>query len=299
MPCYHPVPGWIASRKTDNGRYKVVFSPESGINERRQVEIPCGKCIGCRLEYARNWAVRCMHEAKLYQDNCFVTLTYDDKNVPKLVDGQMTLRPRDVVLFLKRLRISVSDKIRFFQAGEYGEKLLRPHHHMLLFNFVPPDRVYYKSTGRGDRLYTSKWLRDLWPYGECYIGEVSFESAGYVARYSLKKVYGDAASTHYNGRVPEYLTMSRRPGIGFDWAMRFRHEWYRDDSVIVNGSECKPPRYYDSLEERYSPGRLARVKASRVKAACASPDNAGSRLISREAVKQSALSTLNRRDCDS
>ena len=290
MPCYHPIPAWYGKGKTVNGKVEIVFSPVDGVNERRRLEIPCGGCVGCKLERARQWAMRCVHESKLWSDNCFVTLTYRDDAVPK--DG--SLRPRDFVLFMKRLRKRVGAGVRFFQCGEYGDVTKRPHHHVLLFNFRPNDLVFCKVSKGGDRLYTSRVLEELWGYGFCWIGNVTFQSAGYIARYTLKKLTGLAAVSYYNGRVPEYLTMSRRPGIGHDWAIRYLSDFYCRDSVIVGGSPSKPPKYYDSLCEKREPEVLRRVKRLRREAAAESPDNSGARLIVREAVKRSAVSSLSR-----
>ena len=117
MPCYHPIPGYRAKSTNPSGKRSIVFNLSEGFKN-FAVSVPCGRCIGCRLERARQWSIRCIHEASLYEANCFVTLTYDDDNLP--LDG--SLRPRDMVLFLKRLRKRFGPGIRFFQCGEYGDK---------------------------------------------------------------------------------------------------------------------------------------------------------------------------------
>lgn len=292
MACYHPVPAWLSSTRTDNGKYKVLFSrPEAGINERRELYVPCGTCIGCRLEYARQWAVRCMHEAKLHERNCFVTLTYDDAHLPK--NGSLV--PRDFQLFMKRLRKRFGAGVRYFQCGEYGEINARPHYHALLFNFDFDDRVFAKGgQGGSARLFTSAVCDEVWGLGNCWIGDVSFESAGYVARYSLKKVRGPAAAAHYGERVPEYLRMSRRPGIGRGWFDKFGDDWYAKDELIVNGRKCKPPKYYDSAMEKRAPGVLCSVKRERVKAAVATGHELRVRGYVREEVKKATVAFLRR-----
>ena len=126
------------------------------------------------------------------------------------------------------------------------------------------------------------------------IGTVTFGSAAYIARYTLKKVVGAGAERHYGNRVPEYLTMSRRPGIGRGYIEKYRTDVYGFDQVIVRGVPCKPPRYYDTVEEKAAPSVLARVKARRRVAAQASLDNSGSRLIVREVVKTASLGALRR-----
>lgn len=287
MACYHPVPGWYSRKMNETGRRSITFRMSEGYSD-RPVSVPCGNCIGCQLEKARRWAVRCSHEASLYEDNCFVTLTYNSDNLP----SHGSLRPSDFVNFMKRLRHE-RDGIRFFQCGEYGARLERPHHHALLFNWRFPDQEEW-SVREGTTLYRSPMLERLWPYGFSSIGEVNFDTAGYVARYAMKKVKGEAARAHYGKKVPEYLTMSRRPGIGRGWLDKYLTDIYPSDEMVVNGVVTRPPRYYDDLVGKYSPGLLAGVKKKRMQQAEASPDNKGSRAVVREAVKEAAISTLTR-----
>lgn len=287
MPCYHPLPAWYCREKNASGKRSITFSPGSGTHGTLQV--PCGTCIGCKLERARQWAMRCMHEASLWDDNVFVTLTYDDEHLPP--GGSLV--PEHYVLFMKKLRYYYGNGIRFFHCGEYGEKLGRPHHHALLFNLDFPDKVLLPREGVNP-LYRSPSLDSIWGHGFASIGAVSFESAGYIARYTLKKVVGPGASEHYANRVPEYLTMSRKPGIGRGWIDKFGAGVYRDDSCIVNGAECKPPRYYDNVAEVVRPSVMKKIRYRRARDAASSDDNSGKRLLVREAVKKAAVSTLTR-----
>lgn len=289
MPCYHPVPAWYAKQRNPSGKRGIVFSPQSGVSERRRLEVPCGKCVGCQLEKSRQWALRCMHEVGLHERNCFITLTYADEHLPK--GG--TLVPEHYVDFMKRLRWHGGEGIRFFHCGEYGEKLGRPHHHAILFNHDFSDKRLY-SVENGVRLYESPSLENLWGYGMCAVGDATFESAAYIARYALKKIVGPDAKEHYSGRVPEYLTMSRRPGIGRGFVDKYRTSIYAFDEVIVRGHPCKPPRYYDKVQESKAPSVLNRVKARRRAAAAGSADNSGTRLVVREMVKHAAVNFLKR-----
>lgn len=288
MPCYHPLPGWYGRYKTDAGKRPVVFSSADAWSD-LQLEIPCGRCIGCRLERSRQWAIRCMHEASLHEHNSFATLTYDQDNIPK--GG--TLNPQHFVLFMKRLRKAHGPGVRFFQCGEYGERTERPHHHALLFNFAVPDRRPYPGT---PGLYTSAHLDGLWTHGATTLGPVNFDTAAYVARYSLKKVTGPMADDHYHGRVPEYATMSRRPGIGNAWLQRFASDVYPDDAVTLRGGiKCRPPKYYDSHAGPLVGRRLLRrLKARRTYAQRDNPDNTGRRLVVREKAKTALLALLKR-----
>ena len=155
MPCYSPLTGYVSRLANKNGKRPIVFNHRDGFLD-LPVQVPCGQCIGCRLERSRQWAIRCVHEASLYDDNCFITLTYTDENLPcrgnrdcdkcdhfkeKRCDGlERGLCKRDFQLFLKRLRKMFGKGVRYHHCGEYGEQLGRPHHHACLFNFNFPDR---------------------------------------------------------------------------------------------------------------------------------------------------------------
>lgn len=288
MPCYHPIPGWYAKRRNESGKRSIVFEFQEAYKD-RQISVPCGRCIGCRLEKSRQWATRCMHEASLYERNCFVTLTYNDENLP--VNG---LVPEHFVLFMKRLRKRYGDGIRFFHCGEYGEKLGRPHHHTLLFNHDFDDKRVFHGGRSEHKLYESAELSRLWPYGFCSIGECNFESAGYVARYALKKVTGPEAELWYKGAHPEYLTMSRRPGIGRKWIDKYRSDVYPSDELVVNGAVTKPPRYYDEVVEKSYPSMLEKIKRRRRVRGGNDEDSTGKRLLVREVVKEAAVNFLKR-----
>lgn len=291
MSCYHPLPAWYSRKLGTSGKRGITFRPGDGFKD-RPLEVPCGTCVGCQLERSRQWAVRCLHESKLHEDNCFVTLTYGE------TPPGGSLRPVDFVEFMKRLRWHHGEGIRFFQCGEYGDELGRPHHHALLFNLRFPDLRFYKESS-GVRLYTSAKLDSLWGHGFCSVGDVSFESAAYIARYTMKKVHGPAAAAHYGDRVPEYLTMSRRPGIGRGWVEKYRHQTYRNDELVVRGHPCKPPRYYDQVQEKEAPTVLARVKARRRVLSAVQAKSLRSQLgpsapYVRERVKEAAISNLRR-----
>ena len=210
-----------------------------------------------------------MHEASLHDANCFITLTYAPDYLPK--GGGLVLK--DFQDFMKRLRKKFGAGIRFFHCGEYGDKFGRPHYHACLFNFDFPDKILFEEEG-DVRLYVSKVLSDLWPQGFSTIGDVTFESAAYVARYCTKKVAGDRAEDHYwrydqrTGECweipPEYCTMSRRPGIAKGWFDRFHGDVYPCDSVTLRGGfEMKPPKAYDRYLELDNPELMASIKAKR------------------------------------
>lgn len=247
MACYHPIDCWRVPDSNTKSGYRIVFGSPSCPPARgaEPCTIPCGKCIGCRLAHSRQWAVRCVHEASLHDRNCFLTLTFDDAHLP--ASGSVSVR--DVQLFLKRLRKALSYhniKIRFFACGEYGDKNLRPHYHLIVFGYdFGDDRQLLRSTPYGP-LYISDFLFSLWPYGFHTIGNVTFKSCAYVARYVTKKVYGKDAPAHYHGRTPEFITMSRKPGIAHDWIVKYYADVYNYDRVVLpDGMITRPPPYYD------------------------------------------------------
>lgn len=276
----------------------------------RSLFLPCGRCAQCRLERSRQWAVRCVHESKCYEDNSFVTLTYDDRNLP--VDRG--LRYLDFQLFMKRLRRRFfSSVIRFYMCGEYGEdrdargrvtgRIGRPHYHALLFNCGFADKLYFKQVG-GFSLYTSKVLSELWPLGNHLIGAVTFESAAYCARYCLEKINGADAKSHYEivdagsgeilDRAPEFSRMSLRPGIGAPWLERFMSDVYPRGEVVVNGRLAKSPRYYDDLFRKLG-GDSGHFEFLRWQRASEQyQDNTDARLAAKELVAVARLSQLHR-----
>ena len=244
MSCNAPLEAWRRNKPTKNGKLSLSFTPVPG---QLSMPIPCGKCMGCRLDKAKEWALRCWHESQMWESSCFVTLTYSDRSLPRY-SGTPTLNPRHFQLFMKRLRKARHDRVRFFQCGEYGN-LGRPHHHALLFNCSFADRELHSRSGDSN-LYRSAELEKLWPHGFSTIGDVTFESAGYVARYTLKKQPCTGKQIEVNqlgqARVRTYLTMSRRPGIGKQWLDSFLDDTYNyDECVTPTGYLMKPPRFYD------------------------------------------------------
>ncbi|MDO3651330.1 rolling circle replication-associated protein, partial [Nocardia mangyaensis] len=194
--------------------------------------------------------------------------------------------------FLKRLRNSQPLKtIRFFHCGEYGDQGGRPHYHACIFNHDFTDKEHYKTVGDYP-LYHSKELSRLWPYGFCTIGTLTFETAAYTARYITKKITGPEAEQHYNGRKPEYITMSRRPGIAKQWLNQYKSDVYPNDYVIVNGKKCGAPKFYD---QQLSDDELLKIKSKRkYKAMEHTENNTLRRLVDRETVQLSRSTQLKR-----
>jgi len=237
----------------------------------------------------------------LYQNNCFITLTYNDANLPP--SGSLDLS--HFQKFMKRLRKKYGAQIRFYHCGEYGEKFRRPHYHACLFNHDFEDKVLFKVDNK-NALYTSSDLESLWPFGFSLIGDLTFQSAAYVARYILKKINGEPAANHYEnvdlitGEIhelkPEYCTMSRRPGIGSAWIKKYNSDVYPGDFVVINGKRMKPPKYYDRQYELTYPQDFASIRGMRVRnAKLHVVDNTPERLAVRENCQQARMSNLPRK----
>lgn len=289
MTCYSPLNGYRSRIVGHSGKRGIVFNKNQGYVD-LPVKVPCGQCIGCRLDRSRQWAIRCLHEASLYNSNCFITLTYADEYIPY----KNSLDKRAFQLFMKRLRKKYGNKIRYYQCGEYGEITQRPHYHAIIFNFDFPDKKLHKIQNK-HRLYTSASLEELWPYGYSLIGNVSFQSAAYVARYIMKKVTGSAAELHYGERIPEYTTMSRRPGIGKAWFDKYKDDVYPTGAIVINGKEIKPPKYYDRQYEIIEEEEYSRIKSKRkIQAKKQEKNNTLARLKVRETVQQAKLNLLKR-----
>lgn len=301
VACFHPLKGYLkrGGGWTPKATDGYLDMPKS---------VPCGQCIGCRLERSRQWAVRCVHEAQLHKSNVFITLTYNDQKMP-------VGRSLDYVhfqKFMKRLRFKMGSNIRFYMCGEYGDQFKRPHYHALLFNVDFADKYMWRKTKSGFPQYRSKTLEDLWTdpddgisYGNCEIGTVTFESAAYCARYIMKKITGHAAQSFYTDidletgeyteRVPEFNNMSRRPGIGKGWLDKYSSEVYPNDFVVMRGVKMKPPRFYDNHYELLSPDEYEIVKKKRVEDTRKHVDNnTPERLAVREHCAQAKLTRLVR-----
>lgn len=285
MTCYHPL-----LRVEDRSKFvkakdghlyhpSIIMSPDKYELEtykgetkyRITQEIPCGKCIGCRLDYSREWANRAYLESTLYEQTFFVTLTYDDSTLCildliedsegityTLEDNEEawtgTLVPSDLQKFLKRLRkrlekekkIRISKgeakesddwKIRYIACGEYGGKTERPHYHLIIFNLkLPIEDLYEPRIINKEIYYRSKIIEESWGLGFCNVSEAKWNAMAYVSRYITKKINGQGSEEQYasTGKdTKEFMRVSRMPGIGEPY---YRKNWkkiYENDYILV------------------------------------------------------------------
>lgn len=300
IACYHPLKAICIGIK-ENGKKNIQFlnyEPKKEENfvigkdhkiypKDALIEVPCGQCVGCRLDYSRQWANRCMLELEYHESSYFVTITYNDGHVPISYYGDpdtgeaipsMTLRKRDFQLFMKRLRKRFADDhIRFFACGEYGGATFRPHYHAILFGLHLDDLKEYKKSPQGISYYNSAKLQSCWcdhdgnDMGYIVVGDVTWESCAYTARYIMKKAKGENARVYSDFNIePEFTLMSRKPGIA--------RQYYEDhpnlyDNLFINistekgGRKFCPPKYFDFLYEQDHSSEMAEIKERRKKLA--------------------------------
>lgn len=241
----------------DDGVFVKTFN---GISHFAKIqEVPCGHCFGCRLDKAKEWSVRVMHECSLYKDNYFLTLTYADEFYKFTFDDCK----RDVQLFLKRLRMHFLRKynvnIRYFGCCEQGEKTFRNHFHFIIFNLPLTDLKLYKKSKKGYNLYKSKEIESLWPFGFVDIGFVSASSANYVARYTLKK----------SGDNSAFLLMSKKPPIGSKYIETHPDSLISNQVYYIKDSTTKvapvPKSYINyAIKKGFNDRFLSELKAKKV-----------------------------------
>lgn len=289
MACFKPLEGY----PTSDGR--LVFSRPPGHSGRVQ-PIPCRQCIGCRLDYATQWGVRMMDEAACHEWNWFLTLTYSDENLPP----HGSLRPRDMQLFWKRVR-KAGLSGRHGEVGEYGETTGRPHYHAAAFGLELDDLVLFQKNERGEPLWTSRRLEELWPHGHSLVGMLTMDSARYIAGYMVRDTRAkdegrydvlDLSTGDLVPRVPPYFRMSRRPGIGAPFLDRFFGDVFPRDQRRVGNQLMAVPSYYHKRLEVLNPEMAESVKAKREDACfsdSAKRERRPERLRVREVVKKAQI----------
>lgn len=246
MACYDP----IAAYQDRPGSKLGLWPRHGGAN----LALPCGKCIGCRSARATAWANRCQHEASQYENNIFLTLTYDEEHLPE--NGH--LRARDLQLFIKRLRkhhAKTQDTLRYFACGEYGEQNQRPHYHAIIFNLDFGDK-YKVATD----LYESETLCGLWPQGMGRFGDATPAAANYIAQYNLNKQGKGDRDPEGRKRVAPFLRMSLKPAIGSAWLAQYQYDLEQGYLVDHKGNKTGIPRTYKKKLDRTNPALYDAIK---------------------------------------
>jgi len=267
MTCINPR---LAYKQT-NGQYTL-----KAISEHAPIDgsflVPCGSCMPCLIAKTRDTATRMVDESYLHDESCFLTLTYNDENIPK---GH-TLVLRHMQLFVKRLRkLLHPQKIRIVYVGEYGEETNRPHYHACLFGHRFEDQKHFKKTPQGHILYTSETLAKLWPHGHCSIGDFNVTTAEYCAKYIIKAQASKGTKTTFlddeTGEIIElaqpFIKASRNPGIGAGFYEKYKDQIYNEGASIINGKARPIPKYYDRKLRAEDPQRYEQIKQARFKKA--------------------------------
>lgn len=245
MSCNHP---HLAVRLgvRENGKSIIKILPKSHfLDNLASIEnkygkdnillLPCGHCTGCKLDYRKSWAVRCCCESFYHKSSVFVTLTYDDKNCPK------KLRKSDLQSFIKSVR-NYGYKFRYFACGEYGSKTYRPHYHIIMFGFKPDDMKYDTKSSNKFAIFRSEFVSKIWNKGLVTVQNFEPGCAAYVAGYVDKKLNRDDG----------FLLMSKKPGLGYQYAVDNLEKIYKYDKLVDDfGSYkvVKPPRFFDKVAE--------------------------------------------------
>lgn len=210
--------------------------------------------MDCRVRRTQEWTIRCYHEAQMHERYCFLNPTFEHDPV--------SLSRRPFQIFFKNMR-KAGLRFRYFGCGEYGEKLGRPHGHIILFGQdFRHDRYAWKPI-KGRLYYRSPTLEKYWPHGHILFSDFEPGAAAYTAGYTTKKITGqlkdeinpDTGLRHYEKVIPEtgeivdvmpeFCMASNRPGIGHQWLKKNYREIYPTDSVVMNGREYRVPRKYD------------------------------------------------------
>lgn len=320
MPCRAPLQA--AHRKGEKPIiYKSGRRPKTLAEGFEALELPCGQCAGCRLEKSRIWGARIAHEAAFIWEeynlpSSFITLTYNEANLP--LYGSLV--PEHLQKFMKRLRRRIEpQKVRYYASGEYGSRcpkheldncpmcgpVQRPHYHAIILGYGFPDRTYVGER-EGLPVYESDFLSKVWPFGFHEIGSCSFESAAYVARYVMKKQTGRPVDEgHYMRYEPwldnwfevehEFAHMSKNPGIGKDWCLKYIDDLYPHDRLPIpgRGEYGIPPKYYDQVYTEFTGDDLTDIKEKRRKEFAESLVE-GPSLESRAIVQDARINKLGR-----
>jgi len=289
--------------------------------------VPCGRCNGCRIARSKEWAIRCIHETKTHDDNCFITLTYNPDHLPPdnslehkhFQDFIRSLRKRvnkhakkynyytDEIGIERKVANPNFNPIRYYMCGEYGKAtegnqwIARPHFHVILFGFAFQDKTNH-TVRRGNQVYRSELLERTWTKGFSEIGNVTFKSCAYVARYIIKKqkpnddkyaIIDNDTGEILGYRKQEYTHMSLKPGIGNDYYYKYETDNYEYIMLEAN-KKMEVPRYYKNKLKVDHPILYEMLRLERVKEARKSPNNSPERLAVRNHIQGLKLQKLKR-----
>ncbi|QXP08212.1 MAG: replication initiator protein [Arizlama microvirus] len=264
MPCTSP----IAAFQDKNGGPLHFQRHKPGD---RELKVPCNQCGDCRTKRLSDWGQRCVHHASQFKENSFLTLTYDDANLP---DNGSLYKPH-LQGFFKRLRYHFPvRKLSYYACGEYGERTQRAHYHVCLFNADFQDKIAFRKIGE-HQLYLSAQLTEIWGHGNTSLGSLTYQTACYTAAYVMKRTLGkgcpkyvklDEETGLLTPLVQPFAVMSLRPAIASDWMHKYHADIYghNKDTIVQNTKKLKPARYYDRIYDRINPDHMAEIKQERI-----------------------------------
>lgn len=213
------------------------------ITNEGDIRLPCGKCSECIKKRSIEWATRCRHEISLHDENCFLTLTYDEKHLPpEFTDIKLEFKK-----FMKRLRKKLKKKLLYIVSHEYGSKTFRPHHHAIIFGWNPKNQKFLKTTGKDCNLFTSPDVENIWKKGYHSIGTANEKTAYYIASYALKgkkRILTHPVTGEHN-ELSDCMDVSKRPAIGL--------EYFKQNYIQLTDSKESLPRYYVKQLEKLFP----------------------------------------------
>lgn len=228
--------------------------PEGGRprpNPDGDITLPCGTCSECVTLRALHWSNRCRHQISLHEDNCFITLTYDDENLP----SHLTVKD-EFQKFMKTLRNKTKKKLSYIVSHEYGSQTFRPHHHAIIFNHNFNNQKFLKTTKSGENIFTSPELDNIWTNGYTSIGTANEKTAYYIASYALKgKKHEILLPTGEYAKVSDTMDSSKQPGIGLEYLEK-------NYKQLIN-SKQPLPRYYTKKLSCYpdlTPKQIKKLK---------------------------------------
>lgn len=238
MACTSP----IRAYRDRGGRIKFGAPPDESCSEREFLRLSCGGCLSCRSRRARDWAIRCQLELKSHDAAAWCTLTYEDRYLPP------TLVKAHVSRWLRSVRRTAPNRVRFFACGEYGERTLRPHYHCIVYGENSAPR-----------------LEGAWPYGFVRVDPVTPAVIAYTAGYAAKKLRlrerGErewlvSPDGELYQHQPPFLLMSRRPGIGAEARDKYWQSWRK--SARSGNAWVPVPRYlHEGWRRRSSDEEIA------------------------------------------
>lgn len=257
MACEKPNKAW---QRGASGRLRFK-QPEAGDSIGYiEIEVPCGTCILCREEYARQTAVKIHHESMMHEEGAFITLSYKDEHLPE----HNSLNYEDIHRFWKRERQrlwrTAHIKLRHYTVGEYGDKTLRPHYHACVFGYgYLNNRVMLRETPT--LLWTTPELEKAWGLGFVSVGALNYATASYTASYITKKLRSKQQYVRTDTETGELIPLEQprafmSDNLGKTWWSKYGKYLEDNDWVIVNGTRQKPPKTYDKWMKERDPDWL-------------------------------------------